>query len=353
MRGLYIHLPFCKNKCPYCDFNSYAGKLDLAEEYVTRLLKEAKEFKGEKIDTVYIGGGTPSLLPAELILRLTDSLFNTFEIAQSPEITIEVNPGTVDEEKFRVYKQSGINRISVGVQSFNDGMLKILGRIHDGKQAEKVVKTAQDVGFSNISADLIFSYDGQTEDVWQTDLKKIKELEICHVSCYGLKVEEGTPFFKNGMKNLDEDTDRKLQELTVCYLRSCGFDRYEISNFAKPGYKSRHNLHYWYCDEYIGLGAGAHSYIEGKRYNNILSPGKYIQAENVRENIILLTNEDKKTERFIMGMRLAEGTKEEFAENKEALEKYVNLGFIIRENGKVRFTDKGFDVSNFILSEII
>lgn len=325
----------------------------MAEEYITRLLKEAKSFRGEKIDTVYIGGGTPSFLPVDLILRLTDAVFNTFEIAQNPEITIEVNPGTVDALKLGTYKKSGINRLSVGVQSFNDEMLKILGRIHDGDQAEKVIKTAQDVGFLNVSADLIFSYKGQTEDVWQADLEKINELEIPHVSCYGLKVEEGTPFYKSGMENLDEDTDRKLQEITVGYLKNCGLNRYEISNFAKPGFESRHNLHYWHCDEYVGLGAGAHSYIDGKRYNNILSLEKYITSEDVKENVLLITEEDKKTEKFIMGMRLAEGVSEEFAENKVALEKHINMGYIMRENGKVRFTDKGFDVSNYILSEII
>lgn len=325
----------------------------MAEEYVTRLLKEMQEFNGEEIDTVFIGGGTPSLLPAEQILRLTDHIFDNFKIAENPEITIEVNPGTVDREKFKVYKQSGINRISVGVQSFNDEMLKILGRIHDGDQAEAVIKTAQDAGFPNVSADLMFSYKGQTEDIWQCDLETVDALGICHVSCYGLKVEEGTPFDKIGMENLDEDTDRKLQEMAVLFLKNCGFSRYEISNFAKPGYESRHNLHYWHCDEYIGLGAGAHSYIDGKRYNNILSPEKYIQSGNVRENVVLLTNEDKITEKFIMGMRLAEGVEEKFAEDKEALNKYIDLGYILRENGKVRFTDKGFDVSNFILSEII
>lgn len=353
MRGLYIHIPFCANKCPYCDFNSYSGKLDIAEDYISRLLKEAKGFKDYEIDTIYIGGGTPSLLPEDLILKLTDSIFNTFKIAHNPEVTIEVNPGTVDENKFKIYKKSGINRISVGVQSFNDEMLEILGRIHNGNQVERVIKSAQDVGFNNVSADLMFSFKGQTEKIWQSDLEKTEELGLCHVSCYGLKVEEGTPFFKNGMKNLDEDTDRKLQKLAVSYLKNCGFERYEISNFAKSGFKSRHNLHYWHCDEYVGLGAGAHSYIDGKRYNNILSPEKYIEAENARENIVLLTGEDKKTEHFIMGMRLTEGVEEKFAENKEALYKYINLGYITRENGKVRFTDKGFDVSNYILSEII
>ncbi len=353
MRGLYIHIPFCARKCPYCDFNSYAGKTHLTESYVNRLIEEAQPFKGEKIDTVYIGGGTPSLIQEDLISRLMSGVFETFEIAGNPEITIEVNPGTVDSGKLKSYRSAGINRVSIGVQSFDDGMLGILGRLHDGKQAQDIIRAAFDTGFDNVSADLMFSYKGQTEKVWASDLEKIKELGVPHVSCYGLKVEEGTPFDKNGMTNLDEETDRKLQDFTVKYLEKCGFERYEISNFAKPGFKSRHNLHYWHCDEYIGLGAGAHSYFKGERFSNILSPEKYISAENVRENVILLTDEDKKTEKFIMGMRLSEGVDEKFAQDKDALERYISMGYIKRNGTNISFTDKGFDLSNYILSDII
>ncbi len=353
MRGLYIHIPFCARKCPYCDFNSYAGKLSLAESYVDRLLKEAEEFKGVKVDTVYLGGGTPSLLTEELIERLANGIFDNFEIEENAEITIEVNPGTVNLNKLKTYRSLGINRLSIGVQSFNDDMLKILGRLHDLDQAQDIIKAGFDVGFSNISADLMFSYRGQTEQIWETDLEKVKELGIPHVSCYGLKIEEGTPFDKNGMKNLDEETDRKLQQYTVQYLKKCGFNRYEISNFAKPGFESRHNIHYWHCDEYVGLGAGAHSYLYGKRYNNILSPWEYISRTDIKENVLVLTELDKKTEKLIMGMRLSEGISEEYAENKTVMEKYIQFGYIIRENGKIHFTDKGFDVSNYILSDII
>ena len=353
MRGLYIHIPFCARKCPYCDFNSYAGKTDLAESYVGRLLKEAESFKGEKIDTIYIGGGTPSLIQAELICRIISGISDVFDIAQNPEITIEVNPGTVDSEKLKSYRRAGINRVSVGVQSFDDKMLEILGRLHNGRQAQDIIRAAFDVGFDNVSADLMFSYRGQTEKVWASDLERIKELGVPHVSCYGLKVEDGTPFHKNGMTNLDEETDRKLQYFTVEYLEKCGFNRYEISNFAKPGFESRHNIHYWHCDEYIGLGAGAHSYFKGERYSNILSPEKYISSDNIRENVILLTEDDKKTEKFIMGMRLLEGVDQKFAQDKEALEKYISMGYIKRSGTNVSFTEKGFDLSNYILSDII
>lgn len=353
MRGLYIHLPFCVRKCPYCDFNSYVGKLELAESYVNRLLKEAAQFKGEEIDSVYIGGGTPSVLPVQLLEKLMSGVLDNFSIVRGAEITIEVNPGTVDKGKLESYRKAGINRLSVGVQSFDDDMLKILGRVHDGEQAQAVIKSAFDVGFENVSADLMFSFKGQTEEIWARDLEKIKELGLKHVSCYGLKIEEETPFHKNGMENLDEETDRKLQQATVDYLKDCGFERYEISNFAKTGFKSRHNLHYWHCDEYIGLGAGAHSYFEGKRYNNIISPEKYLELDNVKENITELTPDDKKTERLIMGMRLSEGVDEKYAENIAAVEKYINLGYIMRKNGKIAFTDKGFDISNYILSDII
>ncbi|MFA7636658.1 MAG: radical SAM family heme chaperone HemW [Monoglobales bacterium] len=353
MRGLYIHIPFCAKKCPYCDFNSYVGKLDIAENYISRLLKEAKEFQGIKIDTVYIGGGTPSLLEEEQISRLTGGIFDCFGIEKNAEITIEVNPGTVDFSKLKTYRKSGITRLSVGVQSFDDDMLKILGRLHNSKQAQNVIKSGFAAGFDNISADLMFSYKGQTEEIWSKDLEKIKELKIPHVSCYGLKVEKGTPFDKQGMQNLDEEEDRRLQKYTVKFLKNCGFNRYEISNFAKSGFESRHNLHYWHCDEYIGLGTGAHSYFEGKRYNNILSPEKYISCDNPRENITELSDTDKKIERIIMGMRLSEGVEETLIQNKDMLEKYVGLGYIVREKGRISFTDEGFDISNYILSDII
>ena len=312
-----------------------------------------EEFKNIAIDTVYFGGGTPSLLPEKLIENLMDGIFKNFKVEKNAEITIEVNPGTVDFGKLKTYRKIGINRLSVGVQSFNDDMLKILGRLHNSAQAQDIIKAGFETGFSSISADLMFSYKGQTEKVWESDLKKINELEIPHVSCYGLKVEEGTPFHTGGMKNLDEDTDRKLQQLTVEFLKNVAFNRYEISNYAKPGFESKHNLHYWHCDEYVGLGAGAHSYMFGKRYNNILSPEAYILSENVKENIITLSEDDKKTEKLIMGMRLSEGVGEEFAANKQALEKYITLGYILRNNGTISFTDKGFDVSNYILSDII
>ncbi|MBR5586460.1 MAG: radical SAM family heme chaperone HemW [Clostridia bacterium] len=353
MRGLYIHIPFCAQKCPYCDFNSYSGKLDIAESYVGRLIDEAKTYKNQQISTVYIGGGTPSILSAELMKSLVTGIFENFEIAESAEITAEVNPGTVDENKLKVYRKIGINRLSVGVQSFDNEMLKILGRIHDSEQAKKVITTAFDVGFDNVSADLMFSYRGQTEESWISDIETAINLGIAHISCYGLKVEEGTPFHKNGMENLDEDTDRKLQEITVKLLEKSGFLRYEISNFAKTGFESRHNLIYWHCGEYIGLGAGAHSYFEGKRFNNILSPEKYIGSEKIRENEMLLTEDDKITEKFIMGMRLAEGVDEKYAADKEALEKYISEGYIKRDGTRVSFTEKGFDVSNYILSDII
>ena len=293
------------------------------------------------------------MLKAELFNRLAKGILDNFSVAQNAEITIEVNPGTVDGEKLKSYLRAGVNRLSIGVQSFNDEMLEILGRIHSGEQAQEIIKRAFDVGFNNVSADLMFSYKGQTEKNWEQDLAKINELGIPHVSCYGLKVEKGTLFDENGMTNLDEETDRKLQQLTVDFLSDCGFERYEISNFAKPTFMSRHNLHYWHCDEYIGLGAGAHSYFRGERYNNIPSPEKYISSKNIRENIIILSEHDKKTEKLIMGMRLKEGVNEEFANNKESLEKYISLGFIERKGYNIFFTDKGFDVSNYILSDLI
>ncbi len=353
MRGLYVHIPFCKNKCPYCDFNSYAGKKDIFDEYIARLIKEAKKFRNEKIGTIYLGGGTPSVLSGEQISVLLGNLLNIFDVERDAEIIIEVNPGTVTKDKLKTFFSAGINRLSVGVQSFNDDMLKILGRIHTASQAEDVIKTAQDVGFENISADFMFSYQGQTEKIWLEDVEKACKSGVKHISCYGLKVEKNTPFFRSGMKNLPEETDRKMQQAAVRLLEENGFMRYEISNFAKKGYESRHNLIYWHCGEYIGLGAGAHSYYQGERYSNILSPEEYILSENASVGREKIGDEDKRVEKLIMGMRLSEGTNESLVSDKKALKKYISLGYIKKSGENIAFTDKGFDISNYILSDLI
>ncbi|MBR2471206.1 MAG: radical SAM family heme chaperone HemW [Clostridia bacterium] len=354
MRGLYIHIPFCRSKCPYCDFNSYANIFDLAEDYTNAVICEMSEYPSCKIGTVYFGGGTPSAINPQYIAKILEAAKKHFDIAEGAEITMEANPGTL--ESVEVYKEAGINRISLGVQSFNDNLLKTLGRIHSGEDAKNAVYMLKKAGFDNISIDLMFSLPGQTPEMWKKDIEIALSLPITHISCYGLKVEEGTPFAKSGVTPQDEETDRHLYHMLIDALKENGFSQYEISNFALAGFESRHNLVYWKCGEYIGLGAGAHSYFEGSRYNNIYNVGKYIKGGKIRENICHLSDKDKAEEKIILQMRLTEGVNRDILNinvGNEKIDEYIRMGYMQTVGDKVAFTTDGMDVSNYILSDLI
>ncbi len=331
--------------------------LKYEDEYISALLKEAKKFAGCEICTVYFGGGTPSVLSEKSLIRLTDGLKNIFKISENAEVTIEINPKTVDKEKLALFKKIGINRLSIGVQSFNEKTLKTLGRIHSPEDAKIVVYEAENLGFDNISADLMFSVPNQTVQEFENDAKTAANLGISHVSCYGLKIEPGTVFYKKGVECLPEETDREMYRCAKDIFEENGFLRYEISNFAKPGKQSKHNMLYWKCAEYIGLGCGAHSYFNGERYSNIKDIQTYISSpSDSRENICVLSEYDKTEESLIMGMRLAEGAEYDLIRRlgtEDILKKYIDLGYIEKYKEKIKFTDKGFDVSNYILSELI
>ncbi len=355
MKGLYVHIPFCINKCPYCDFNSYAGRENMISPYFSYLKKEAAEFAGEKICTVYIGGGTPSMVGEEYISDIMEFFRENFEIEKDAEITIEANPATLTEKKIETYLKSGINRISIGVQSFDDAMLKTLGRIHSSAEAKEAVMLAAEGGFKNISCDLMFALPGQTLKSLQADLKKAMALPVTHISCYGLKIEEGTPFFRKKVQPADEDVYTEMYGMITEILSENGFEKYEISNFAKNGKKSQHNLLYWHCREYIGIGAGAHSYVCGRRYSNPENIEEYM-ANKPKENIEILTGKDMLIEKLIMGMRLSEGVEKSVAEalgGGGKLKIFIENGFIQEKNSRISFTPKGINVSNYILSELI
>jgi len=354
MRGLYIHIPFCKSKCPYCDFNSYANIFDLAEDYTNAVIREMSEYPGCRIGTVYFGGGTPSAINPEYIAKILEAAKKHFDILPDAEITMEANPGTL--ENVEVYKNAGINRISLGVQSFNDNLLKTLGRIHSGEDAKNAVMMLKNAGFDNISIDLMFSLPGQTPEIWKKDIETAISLPITHISCYGLKVEEGTPFSGSGVTPQDEETDRALYHMLIDALKENGFSQYEISNFALAGFESRHNLVYWKCGEYIGLGAGAHSYFDGSRYNNIYNVEKYIKGGKIHENICRLSAEDKAEEKIILQMRLTEGVNRDILNinvGNEKIDEYIRMGYMQTVGDKVAFTTDGMDVSNYILSDLI
>lgn len=365
MKGLYIHIPFCVKKCSYCDFVSVSGCEDKFNLYIDAVLKEAEEYKGEGINTVFIGGGTPTILPPMLIERLLKGINSVFYISPDAEITCESNPGTITDDKLSALINGGVNRMSVGVQSFNDDELKAVGRIHDAEIAYDTVCRLNSKGMKNINIDLMTALPSQTPESLAKTLKKAAELPITHISAYSLIIEDGTPleaeYSKGNIILPDDDTDREMYRYTVEYLNSKGFNRYEISNFAKNGFECQHNIKYWDCEEYIGLGAAAHSYIGNRRFSNSSDISEYMN-ENKRNEEILTLN-DEISEFMMLGLRKSSGVSEaEFKRkfktemtdvfNKEFV-KFTELGLMENKNGFYRLTDRGIDVSNSVMCEFI
>ena len=272
--GIYLHIPFCARKCRYCDFRSFPVADDgVHEAYTHQLIREIADrraaYGGYQADTVYIGGGTPSLLRPERIEEVLDAVYANFSITKDAEITIEVNPGTVTPDKFRAYRAAGVNRLSIGAQSFDAGTLSFLGRVHTAQDTLHCFRDAEAAGFENISLDLIFGAPGQTMEQWEADLETAVSLAPEHISFYGLQIEEGTPLFEDllagRVRETDELLDRQMYHLATGYLADEGFSHYEISNSARPGFASRHNLKYWSMDAYAGFGLAAHSYSPAQR----------------------------------------------------------------------------------------
>lgn len=365
MKGLYIHIPFCIKKCAYCDFVSITNSEYMFEKYIDTLLSEAEEYRGEEIDSIFIGGGTPTVLPPILITRLLKGIHNIFRISSNAEISCEGNPGTITDEKISALIDGGINRMSVGVQSFNDKELKVIGRIHDAKTAYNTVCKIRKRGISNINIDIMTALPNQTPKSLNETLKTAVELPITHISAYSLIIEDGTPLEKDYSKGLiavpDEDEDREMYADTVEFLKKFGFNRYEISNFAKQGYECRHNLKYWNCDEYIGLGAAAHSYIGEERFFNSNNIKEYI-IDNKREKITL-SEADKISEFMMMGLRKCSGINIDEFKNRfgktidevfgAELNKFMRLDLLQYHNGSYGLTDRGIDVSNSVMCDFL
>lgn len=367
MRGLYIHIPFCIKKCKYCDFTSFAGREDLFFDYSAKICDEMSGYKGEKIDSIFIGGGTPSLLDISDLKLITDSLYKTFDIEKNCEFTMESNPKTLSDEKLYELRKMGVNRLSIGVQSFNDEELFKIGRIHNEKDAENAVISAKKAGFSNINIDLMFSLPGQIADSFKKTLKTAVDLDVQHISCYSLILEEGTPLFEEYERNEitlpDEECDREMYKYACRELAKSGFLQYEISNFAKNSFECKHNLKYWNCDEYIGLGVAAHSYFENKRFFNTNSVEKYLKGEYREAKKEKLTIDDKIKEFVIMGLRKTEGiSKTEFYERfnkdfdklyEERINKFKKLNLIDEKGDFIFLTFEGINVSNSVLCEFV
>ena len=378
--GVYIHIPFCKQKCYYCDFISYANNEKYFEKYVQALIKEINNFlynNDVEIETIYIGGGTPSIIDAKYIEKIITIFQEKNLLENTKEITIEVNPGTVDEDKIKSYKKIGINRLSIGLQSTDNNMLKQIGRIHCYEDFLNTYRLSRKIGFDNINVDLMIGLPNQKISDVKNSLEKIINLKPNspeHISVYSLIVEENTPIEKmiNGgnLKLPDEKTERNMYWYVKNFLELNGYKHYEISNFAKEGYETKHNLDCWNQKEYIGFGVAAHSYINDVRFGNISNIEKYIKnCENnefEKNKIIDEVEEDifsKEQECMLIGLRKIDGIsiqefKNKFGDNpifvfKNELSKLVDDGLIVVDFDNIKLTNKGLDLANLVWEEFV
>lgn len=367
---LYVHIPFCVRKCQYCDFLSGPSDEETKDRYIEALLKEiraAEHTEDYEIVSVFIGGGTPSALKAEAIASIMRTLQEKFFFCEDAEVTIEANPGTVDPEKLMIYRNVGINRLSLGLQSTDAEELKLLGRIHSYEEFLKSYEWAREAGFSNINIDLMFAIPGQTGEAWRQHLYQVAELNPEHISAYSLIIEEGTPFAEQNLDLPDEDTEYQMYEDTAEILERYGYRQYEISNYAKQGYMCRHNAGYWQRLEYLGFGLGASSLYGGMRFSNTHQMQEYLKEsrnpDQIRKDVTVLSRNEQIEEFMFLGLRMTEGISEKkFEENfnvrlmdiyGDILQKYEETGFMEHIETKWRLTRKGIHVSNHILADFL
>lgn len=358
-KNCYVHIPFCSSKCNYCSFVSYPT-LERITGYVYSLLKEISvNYSGEPLETLYIGGGTPSLIPIDLLRKI----ISKFSFSNSAEITIEVNPEDVTEQLIASYLNMGINRISMGIQSLDDKILQIAGRRHTSSRALEAIDIIINSGYENLSVDLIYGLPFQSLESFINDVETLINYSIKHISLYGLKIEEDSAFGKKMPLGLPDDDIQADMYQAVCeLLPNKGFLQYEISNFAKAGFESKHNLNYWNNNSYYGFGVSAHGYVDGFRYYNTSSLSEYMEKPDVTEYAHHVTDKEKLEEAIFLGLRKASGINLEsinrqFSINFEekfasVIDKYKDQ-FLVLENGCLKFTTRGFLLSNVILSEFI
>ena len=358
MISLYIHIPFCKSKCKYCDFLSFPNT-EYINAYKKALINEIKAFDcTDTVKSIFIGGGTPSIVDSSIIAEIMEAV-SKFSILENAEITIEANPGTLTEEKLLVYKNSGINRISMGLQAWQNVLLKKLGRIHTSEEFLQSYTLAKKY-FDNINIDLMFSLPDQTMDMWLETLDNVTALKPQHISAYSLIVEEGTPFYNMELNLPDEKTDREMYHTAISFLKDRGYNQYEISNFAQKGYESVHNSVYWQRGNYKGFGLGAASLVNSARYKNTENITDYIKGVTITEKEEL-TKDDEMAEFMFLGLRMTQGVsitkfKNEFGVN--ILEKYRAVineykDYIIIDNDRIRLTTEGIDISNRIFADML
>ena len=347
---IYIHIPFCIRKCLYCDFYSVTDK-SLFKAYTDALIEEIESIKGAETDTVYIGGGTPTAI-GEYLLRIVDAVNYNLSLSENCEFTIEANPGTVDLNTLTELHKRGVTRISLGAQSFNDNELHSLGRIHNSKEIFDSVNAVKAAGFTNFSIDLMLATPLQTMESLGYSLDCIEKINPPHVSAYSLIVEEGTPFYDMELSLPDEDTERQMYYFAESRLKKMGLSRYEISNFAKPGFESKHNSGYWQDKEYIGLGAGAHSYFGGARFCNASDISRYIKGEGRKEEYTPISPQERQLELFMLGLRMTEGVKYH-GEFPEKVNPLLEKGLLEICDGRLRLTKRGTDCANIVFMEFL
>lgn len=375
--GIYVHIPFCVKKCDYCDFISYPNKFEMQKEYIKKLIEEIEDnkdlLKNNEITTIYIGGGTPSSIKPELVKEVLNTIYKTANIEnkENIEITIEVNPGTVTKNNLQMYRDCGINRLSIGLQSANNQILNTIGRIHDYGQFLNTYNWAVEVGFENINVDLMLGLPNQTISDLKQSLDNILNLNPVpkHISVYSLIVEEGTEIerkISEGILELpDEEAERNQYKYIKNYLELNQFKHYEISNFAKKGYESKHNMNCWKQKQYIGIGLAAHSYFNRCRYSNTADLEEYLNKNSEDVKIIHEEQsiEDMKKEYMLLGLRKIDGVsvsefKEKFGENpiylfRNELQKLVEEELLIIDLDNIRLTDKGLDLANLVWEEFV
>lgn len=383
---LYIHIPFCVRKCAYCDFLSFPCEESVRETYVRALISQIRSQQpcDDTVISLFIGGGTPSVLEAQQLVRILDAARSAWHFAPDAEITIECNPGTADEEKLRAFRQMGINRLSLGLQSADDRELKELGRIHTMAEFLRTYESARHSGFQNINVDLMSSLPGQSLASWQHTLERVAMLRPEHISAYSLIIEEGTPFYERYREDEerrergeaplllpDEETERQMYALTGAFLKEKGYERYEISNYALPGYESRHNTGYWIRRPYIGLGLGASSLYAHKRWKNTENLSEYLdcylngEGEACTEEEVLSESEERE-ETMFLGLRLMRGVSvqdyqarfgdDPLVRYAAQIEKGQRLGLIApidKKDPHIRLTEQGIDVSNQVMAEFM
>ncbi len=374
--GLYIHIPYCLSRCHYCDFNSYRLDSDQAEQYLQALAREitvrasSDAIRHRRVCSVFFGGGTPSILLAPQLNGVLDRCRAAFTFETGAEVTLEVNPGTVDLPKLQALMEGGVTRLSVGVQAVQDRLLQRIGRAHTAHEAERAFRLMREAGFSNINLDLMFGLPGQSVDDWAETLDWAIRVGPEHLSVYGLILEEGTPLDRerrNGDIGLpDEETEAAMYRMAKDRLREAGFEHYEISNFARPGFRCRHNLVYWQHQEYLGIGAGAHSFLAGRRFSNELLPARYVSAIAGRGTAVAcgeeLSDEMLRAERLMLGLRLLDGLELQTFKNALGVDdlaasdratRLLDDGFLRLQDGRVQIAERGLLVANELIVQLL